>query len=295
MEYIPAKNIVHRKPNPHWFGTDYNMNIYKGCNHGCIYCDSRSDCYQIKNFDTVRAKENALAVIRDNLKSKAVPGVVATGAMSDPYNPFEKDLLLTSHALELINAYNFGVAIATKGTLITRDTDILSSIKETAPVLCKITVTTADDNLAKKIEPGAPCSSDRLKAVEKLAAAGIFTGLLLMPVLPFINDSEENILNIVNKAAASGAKFIYPAFGVTLRTGQREWFYKKAEDAFPGQNLAQRYQSKYGGMYQCTSPNAKRLWQCFAAACQRHGLLYNMGDIIAAYKHGYSAAQLSWF
>lgn len=154
MEYIPAKTIVTKVKAPaNWFGIDYNMNIYKGCSHGCIYCDSRSDCYGVEHFDKVRAKENALKIIRDDLRRKTRSGVVGTGAMSDPYNPFERELELTRHGLELCDAFEFGAAIATKSSLLERDIDILQGIAEHSPVILKITVTTADDELAAKIEP----------------------------------------------------------------------------------------------------------------------------------------------
>lgn len=229
-----GQNHRHPVQTGAWFGTDYNMNIYRGCCHGCIYCDSRSECYHIDRFDTVRAKENTLQIIRDDLQHKAKTGVVGTGAMSDPYNPFEEKELLTRHALELLDAFGFGAAIATKSDLIIRDLDVLKGIQEHSPVLCKVTVTTLDDRLASKIEPHAPSSSRRLNAVERLAGAGIFTGILLMPVLPFLEDNEENILGIVRRAAECGARFIYPAFGVTLRQNQREYFLEKLEEAFPG-------------------------------------------------------------
>ena len=125
MEYVPAKHLVLRNKSTEWFGTDHTMNIYKGCCHGCIYCDSRSDCYRVEDFDRVRAKENALAIIRDDLRRKVKPGIIGTGSMSDPYNPFEEELELSRHALELIDAYRFGVGIATKSDLIVRDIDLL--------------------------------------------------------------------------------------------------------------------------------------------------------------------------
>jgi DNA repair photolyase len=159
MEYISAKTIVTSTKNSAWFGVEYNMNIYKGCCHGCIYCDSRSDCYRLDDFDRVRTKENALSIIRDELRRKSKTGVVGTGAMSDPYNPFEEELQLTRHSLELINAYKFGVAIATKSPLVTRDIDILRNIKEHSPTLVKITITTVNDELCKKIEPNVAVSS----------------------------------------------------------------------------------------------------------------------------------------
>lgn len=295
MEYIPAKAIVMRTKDTSWFGIDYNMNIYKGCCHGCIYCDSRSECYHVEEFDRVRAKENALEIIRNDLRRKVKTGVIGTGAMSDPYNPFERELQLTRHALELVDAYGFGIAIATKSTLVTRDIDILSEIKSHSPVLVKITVTTADDSLCKRIEPHAPPSSERFEAIRALAQAGIFTGVLLMPVLPFIEDSDENILAIVNKAHECGARFIYPAFGVTLRQNQRDWYYEKLDEQFPGQGLPERYRSQYGDRYSCVGPRAKALWRVFKEACDRFGLLYNMKDIVNAYKLGYADSQLSFF
>lgn len=151
---------------------DYNMNIYKGCCHGCIYCDSRSECYHVENFDKVRAKENALQIIRDDLRRKVKKGVIGTGAMSDPYNPFEEKLCLTRHALELVDAYEFGIAIATKSPLITRDADILSGIKEHSPVLCKITITTADDELSKKNRARSGCLRGAVSGFGQAAGAG---------------------------------------------------------------------------------------------------------------------------
>lgn len=295
MEYIPAKTIVTKTKDSSWFGIDYNMNIYKGCNHGCIYCDSRSDCYRIDRFDTVRAKENALQVIRDDLRRKVKMGVVGTGAMSDPYNPFEKELMLTRHALELIDAFGFGAAIATKSTLLTRDIDILQSIKEHSPVLCKITITTVDDELTKKIEPRAALSSERFSMIEQLSASGIFAGILLMPVLPYLEDTEENVLSIVRRAHETGAKFIYAAFGMTLRNNQKEWYFDRLNEIFPGEQLPERYMKRYGNAYECRSPRARTLWNLFAQECQKYGILYDMKDIVHAYKREYQITQLSLF
>lgn len=296
MEYIPAKTIVTRMKKPgEWFGADYNMNIYKGCCHGCIYCDSRSDCYGIDRFDVVRAKENSLQIIRDDLRRKTRKGVIATGAMSDPYNPYEKDLQLTRHALELCDAFEFGVTIATKSTMLERDIDILESIKEHSPVLCKVTITTADDNLSSKIEPGAPVSSRRFELIHDLARRGIPAGILLMPVLPFLEDTIDNIRLIVRKAAQSGARFIYPAFGVTLRNNQRQWYLQKLEQLFPNQQLTEKYNRQYGTYYECRSPRAGKLWKCFKEECEENGILYNMKDIIHYYKAPYRCEQLSLF
>ncbi len=253
MEFIPAKTIISTYASGNtWFGNNYTMNIYKGCCHGCIYCDSRSACYGVERFDVVRAKENALAIIGRELKSKRRTGVIGTGAMSDPYNPLEKEYRLTRGALELINANKFGVSIATKSDLITRDIDVLKAIAKHSPVLVKITVTTAEDELCQKLEPNVSVSSKRMAAIKELSDNGIFTGILLMPVLPFLEDTEENISAIVRLASENGAKFIYPAFGVTLRQNQRDWFYQKLDELFPA--LKQKYIRQYSNAYECRSP-----------------------------------------
>lgn len=295
MEYVPAKTIVTKTKGSDWFGIDYNMNIYRGCCHGCIYCDSRSDCYRIDNFDTVRVKEDALRVVRDDLRRKVKKGVVGTGAMSDPYNPFEKEFQLTRHALELIDAYGFGAAVATKSALLERDIDVLSGIKEHSPVICKITVTTTDDSLAKKIEPHVSSPSSRLRLIEALRNKGIFSGILMMPMLPLLEDNEDNILSIVKAAHETGANFIYPSFGVTLRNNQREWYFDRLKEQFPEQDLAAEYIRRYGNSYGCTSPKAKSLWNLFSKECQRYGILYQMPDIIHSYKKNYEVTQLSLF
>lgn len=235
MEYIPAKHLLHRNRGTEWFGTDHTMNIYRGCCHGCLYCDSRSSCYQNPDFDTVKAKAGALTILRDDLARKTRPAFISMGSMSDPYNPFEEELELTRHALELIDAYGCGVAVATKSDLIVRDIDLYQFIQRHSPVICKLTVTTTDDALAAKIEPGAPSPSRRLAALKELAGAGIFSGVLLMPVLPWLEDSVENVLSVAEAAAEAGARFVYPAFGVTMRDGQREHFLNGLDRAFPEQ------------------------------------------------------------
>ncbi|OQB59660.1 MAG: Radical SAM superfamily protein [Bacteroidetes bacterium ADurb.Bin141] len=294
MEFITAKTIISGySENNSWFGNNYNMNIYKGCSHGCIYCDSRSECYRIDNFSRVRAKENALALIERELKSKRKKGVVGTGAMSDPYNPYEEEYKLTRGALELINRFGFGVSIDTKSDLIMRDIDILKEISKHSPVLIKITVTSADDALCKKIEPHVAPSSRRFDAIRKLSEEGIFTGILMMPILPFIEDTEDNISRIVELAYQSGAKFIYPAFGVTLRQSQRDWYYKKLDEAFPA--VKEKYIKNFGGSYECRSLKAKELRSLFQYKCNKFGILYKMKDIIMEYKLPYQTMQLSLF
>jgi len=293
MEYIPAKTIVQNVKKHTWFGIDYNMNIYRGCSHGCIYCDSRSLCYQVENFDTVRAKNDALRIIRNDLLKKRARGVVGTGAMSDPYNPFEKAEKLTRNALELLNAYRFGAAITTKSQLVCRDISILQDIQVHSPVIVKMTITTSDDTLCKLIEPNVALSSERFAAVKELSANGIYTGILMMPLLPFIEDTEENIVSIVRKAKEHGAKFVYPAFGMTLRNGNREYYYEKLDKHFPG--VKEQYMKKYGERYSCTVPRVKRLWNIFSSECRKLELRYTMKDIIIDYKRGYWTKQLELF
>ena len=295
MEYIPAKHLLHRSRSTEWFGTDHTMNIYRGCCHGCLYCDSRSGCYQIGEFDRVRAKADALRILRDDLARKVRPAFIGMGSMSDPYNPFERELELTRHALELIDAYDCGVAAATKSDLIARDADILASIQRHSPVICKLTVTTADDALAAKLEPHAPPPSRRLAALKELSGAGLFAGVLLMPVLPFLEDGDGSVLAVVEGAARAGARFIYPAFGVTMRPGQREYFLDGLERAFPGRGLRERYLRRYGDRYQCASPRAGALWDIFTAACRERGILYDMKSIVRAATLPYGDRQLTFF
>lgn len=296
MEWIEAKTIVTKTRSKEWFATDYNMNLYKGCCHGCIYCDSRSDCYHVDCFDTVRAKKDALRIVRDDLRRKVVKGVVGTGAMSDPYNPFEKELQITRHALELLDAFGFGAAIDTKSALIARDTDILLQIKEHSPVICKLTVTTTDDALAAKIEPGVSRPSERLQTVSRLRDAGIFTGVLLNPVLPFLEDNEDNIRAVVNQAADAGANFVYSfCFGVTLRANQRIWYYDKLRELFPETDYVSLYQKTYGQQYLCRARDSRKLWRVFEEACQARGVWYRMQDIVRAYRGAYETKQMSLF
>ena len=295
MDTIPAKTILQKNKSTDWFGSDYNMNLYRGCSHGCIYCDSRSDCYHVDNFEQVRAKENCLQLLRDELRRKVRTGIVGTGAMSDPYNPFEATEQLTRHALELIDAYEFGAAVLTKSPLIERDTDVLCSIAEHSPVLCQVTVTAADDSLSKLVEPNVSVTSERLNAVAKMSENGLFTGVVMTPILPFIEDNEDNILRVLKMAKECGVRSVYPMFGVTIRAGQREYFYSKLEETFSGQGLAEKYEKAYGDRYVCTSPHAKRLWKIFTEECERLGLIYDMREIIAAYKLGYGDSQLTFF
>ena len=213
--------------------------------------------------------------------------------MSDPYNPFERTERLTERSLELIAEYGFGITTITKSPLIARDTYLYKQIAKRSPVLCKMTITTADDSLSKKLEPGVQLSSGRFEALAKMSGAGLFTGITLMPVLPFLEDTTENITAIVRRAHECGVKCIYPAFGMTLRAGNREYYYEQLDKLFPG--LSDRYRKYYGMSYECPSPNAAKLWKAFSAECDRFGILYEMKSIIKAYKAGYGDTQLSFF
>lgn len=297
MEYINVKSIIssYEENNP-WFGTNYKMNIYRGCCHKCIYCDSRSSCYQIIDFDKVRAKENSTEIIKRELKSKRKKGIVDIGAMSDPYNPFELKLNLTREALKEINNSRFGISLATKSDLVTRDIDILKKIQEHSPVLIKMTITTYDDELCKQIEQRVCVSSKRFEAIKQLSDHGIFVGILLMPILPFINDSVDNIKYIVKKAYDCGAKFIFTyGMGVTLRHNQREYYYKQLNNIFHKNTLVDKYIKTYEENYECSSPNSKILWKVFVLECERYNILYKMEDIISAYKSKYESCQINWF
>ena len=292
LQTIPARHILTRNRSTEWFGTDHTMNLYRGCSHGCIYCDSRSQCYGDENYDTVKVKENALTILRDELRRKTRPAFIAMGSMSDPYNPLERELELTRKALMLIEAYGCGVAVCTKSDLIARDGDLYADIARRAPVICKLTVTTTDEALCAQVEPRASSAARRLRALESLAERGVFAGVVLMPVLPFLEDSVANVLAVVNAAADAGAKFVYPAFGMTLRDRQREYYYAQLDRLFPG--LRRRYERQYGEGYQCTSPRAKELWAAFSEACRTRGLLYDMTHIIRGAKGPYDT-QLTLF
>lgn len=297
MEFIKAKSLLSGYGEHNgWFYANYNMNIYRGCSHGCIYCDSRSECYQIQNFDQVKAKDNALEILSKELRGKRKKGVIACGAMSDPYNPQERKYRITRGALELIDKNGFGIALATKSDLIARDIDIFKRIKKHSPQIAKITVTTVDDNISRKIEPYVSTSTERFKAIEKFAEEGLFSGVLMMPILPFLCDSEDNIRGIVRKTKESGGKFVFAyGMGVTLRGNQRDHFFCELQKRFPENNYTQMYRDIYGNSYSCESSDGKKLRYIFKNECEKLGLLYKMSDIGREYKKGYEEEQLSFF
>lgn len=282
MNTLKTKSLIRKVDGSNWFGTDYTINLYRGCCHGCIYCDSRSKCYNIESFDSVRLKENTDEILRSELKSKKLKGVIGLGAMSDSYNPFEKEAMATRKALEIIYEYGFGVSIETKSSLIARDKDILKKISERNSAIIKLSITTADDALSKIIEPNASPSSDRFKALAELKANGIFCGVLLAPVLPFITNTKENISNIIKKAKDANVDFVYAMFGVTLRDIQRDYFYKMLDLHFP--KVKEKYIITYLNQYDCRVQNEKELYSVLKEECEKYGILYKMNDIIKAYK-----------
>lgn len=288
IKEIQAKSLLSTTKNPcSWFGVKYNFNIYRGCEHNCIYCDSRSECYQIENFNDLIVKINAIELLSKEIASKRKKGTIGTGAMGDPYTISEKKYLLTRKSLEVIADYNYPVHITTKSNLILRDIDVLENINKIYASVA-ITITTTDDVIARKVEPCAPCPSERLKALGVLSSIGINTSITLMPVLPFIEDNEKNIVDIVNKAGYYGVKNIVPWLGMSLRDRQRAYYYKKLDELFPGVRC--KYEKKYGDKYSCSVNNSKKLWNILKENCYKQGISLEM----PSYKNKISSVQLSF-
>ena len=281
---IPAKTIVQSKgaETKFWFGFDYNMNLYQGCHHGCIYCDSRSDCYHIDNFDQVKVKKDAITLLSKELCAKKRKGVISIGAMSDPYNHYEQYLKITHQALKIIKQTGFGVMLTTKSHTIINDLDLLKQINEHQSVLVCLTITCGDDHLSSLIEPHVSPSSKRFEAIKTLRVNDIYAGVLMTPILPFINDTPENIKSIVYQAHKAKASFIYPMFGVTLRNNQRTYFLDQVEQLFPG--TKELYLKHFGESYICNSPRQNELKKIFIDECRKYGIIYQMPDIINGYK-----------
>lgn len=283
VKEVQAKGLLSAQKHPHlWFGVKYNMNIYRGCEHGCIYCDSRSECYGIENFDEVSVKVNAAELLTEELSKKRGKGIVGTGAMSDPYTYAEKKYNLTGKCLEIIAQFGFSAHIVTKSDMILRDIDILKRISKTHMSVV-FTLTTADDSLASKLEPGAPPPSKRLEAMKILSSEGVKVGTAMMPILPFIEDDEENIRDIVSKTAKAGGRYIIPAMGVTLRDRQRSYYYKKLDNIYPG--LSRKYDAEYGSSYGCSSRDAKELYRIFKAECSKYDIVSSMKDLPWNYQY----------
>ena len=278
---IHAKTIVSRVSGiDTYFGLDYGMNLYRGCQHHCIYCDSRSLCYGIEDFDgEVLIKANAIDLLKDELPRKRRKGIAGTGSMHDAYMPIEEKVRLTKQALEVIADYGFGVHVVTKSDLVLHDLPILKRIARYHTAAVSFTVTTIDDALARELEPGAPPTSARFRALKALSDAGIETRIALMPSLPFIEDTEENVVAIVEEAHRCGVKTIVPWFGMSLRDRQRAYFYERLDELFPG--LKTRYIETYGDAYRCPSPHADALHQRFDDLCERYGIATSVKPSLA--------------
>lgn len=267
MEFIQSKTILSRIKDDSFFGLSYNMNLYRGCQHGCIYCDSRSACYRMDELSKIYAKENAVELLEKELSTKRLKGTIGTGSMNDPYMPVEKKLKLTRSALKVISDYRFPVHIMTKSNLVLRDLDLLLNLQGTYCAV-SFTITTADDDLARIIEPHAPAPSLRFKAITELRKAGIYVGITLMPILPYINDTHTNISELVDQAKAADAQYILPYMGVTLREGSRDYYYEQLDKSFPG--VKEKYIQNYGNSYGCNSPKANALYTLFYERCKLH-------------------------
>ena len=272
------------------------MNLYRGCLHGCIYCDARSRCYQMDHpFEDIEVKENALSLLEEALKRKKMPCMIGTGAMTDPYLPIESQLKLTRGALELIEKYGFGVAIQTKSADILRDLDLLAAINDKTKAVVQMTLTTHDDALCRILEPNVSVTSQRIAALKAFRDAGIPTVVWLCPILPFLNDTEENIMGILQSCADAGVKGILCFnMGLTLREGNREYFYRQLDIHFPG--LKEHYIRTYGNRYEINSPRNRELMQLYHAFCEQNGILHDVRRIFT-YLHTFEAkdTQLSFF
>lgn len=269
MHYVSSKSILSK---------NNGMNLYRGCSHGCIYCDSRSEIYGMNHkFEDIEVKQNSLELLKKEL-IKRPPAMIGTGAMTDPYIPLEKRLEYVRRALKLIYRYGFGFTCITKSDLILRDLDLLKKINEKSRVVVQMTLTTADDELCRIIEPNVCPTSRRVEVLETLREAGIPTVVWLCPILPYINDTEDNINSILDYCIESDVHGILCfQMGLTLRKGNREYFYESLDKNFPG--LKEKYIEKFGDDYEIPSPNNARLMRIFKKRTHEHGILNEFGEI----------------
>lgn len=272
MHFVKVKGIL---------SSQNGMNLYRGCSHGCIYCDSRSSCYRINHkFEDIEVKENAIELLEDALRRKRKRCMIGTGSMSDPYIPLELSLEYTRKALLIIEKLGFGVVLQTKSDRVLRDLDILKRINEKTKAVVQITLTTADDNLCKIVEPDVCTAKERFEALKILRDNGIPTVVWLSPILPYINDTRENIKSILNMCIEAQARgVICFGMGLTLRDGNREYFYRQLDRHFPG--LKERYIKEYGNSYEIPSPRSGELMKLFHNTCEKNGMLHNNDEIFA--------------
>ena len=265
MHYVKAKGLL---------SNNNGMNIYRGCEHGCIYCDSRSRCYNMNHaFEDIEVKINAPELLEQALKHKRKRCMIGTGSMSDPYMPLEKELKLTRKCLEIIDKYNFGFTLITKSDLVLRDLDLLKKINEKTKCVVQMTITTFDDELCRIIEPNVCVTSRRIEVLKTLHENNIPTIVWMTPILPFINDNEENIMNILKACKKAGVYGIMTfGIGLTLREGDREYYYEKLDSYFPG--LKNRYIRKYGNSYELKVPDEERLYKLLTSYCTANNIEY---------------------
>lgn len=288
MHFVNAKGILSAKNG---------MNIYRGCTHGCIYCDSRSTCYQMQHdFEDIEVKQNAPDLLEKALRSKRKKCMIGTGAMCDPYMHCEEELMLTRQCLEIIERYGFGLSIQTKSSRILRDLDLLKSINKNSKCVVQMTLTTYDEGLCKILEPNVSTTKERFETLKTLQENDIPTVVWLSPLLPFINDTEENLRGILNYCLEAGVKgIICFGIGLTLREGDREYFYQKLDEFFPG--LREKYHRKYGNSYEVPSDNHDTLMKIFIDKCKAHDVMSDV-DGIFEYLHEFpnqESTQLSMF
>ena len=267
MHFVDAKGILTGG------GGHCGMNIYRGCTHGCIYCDSRSRCYQFPHaFEDIEVKQNAPQLLEKALRSKRKACMIGTGSMSDPYMHCEEELCLTRKCLEIIRDSGFGLAIQTKSDRILRDIDLLDEINRKAKCVVQITLTTYDNDLSKIVEPNVCTTKRRIEVLEEMQKRGIPTIVWMSPILPFINDTEENITAILNECVRTGVKgVICFGMGLTLREGDREYYYAALDKHFPG--LKEKYIKLYGNAYEVPSPNSRELMKVFQRICRENGMM----------------------
>lgn len=273
MHFVDAKGILNSS------GGRQGMNIYRGCSHGCIYCDGRSLCYQFTHpFEDIEVKRNAPELLEKALRSKRKKCMIGTGAMSDPYLHCEEELQLTRRCLEIIRKYEFGLAIQTKSDRILRDIDLLDEINRTAKCVVQTTLTTYDDDLCRIVEPNVCNTKRRIEVLAQMQERGIPTVVWLTPILPFLNDTEENITAILQECVRAGVKGIIDfGMGLTLRPGDREYYYAALDKYFPG--MKRRYIRQYGDSYVLPSPNAAKLTGIFHRICEEHGILSDPDEV----------------
>ena len=272
------------------------MNIYRGCLHGCIYCDSRSLCYQMNHkFEDIEVKANAVGLLENTLRRKRNKCMIGTGAMSHPYMPIEEKLGNMRKCLEVIERYGFGVTMITKSTKVLRDLDLLKKINEKSKCVVQMTLTTYDEDLCRIVEPNVETTYERFRALEILRDNGIPTVVWLCPILPFINDTEENIRGILDYCVRAKVKGIINFdMGVTLRDGNREYFYKKLDEHFPG--LKEKYIRMYGNSYQLSSPNSRQLNMIYKSECIKNGIMCDVNECfeyLNKYEDKYGGEQIS--